>query len=983
MGFICRFLCALVRRFSRALVPYRQARTAAQPFASVVDPSVTPVRTQHNRIVSIVRIGDNCVVACNRALKGATVADLLDRGVEVGAVERLLSHARAGRSSTLVVRGEAGIGKTALLDLGRDSAQSSGFRVESSTGVEAESQFAFAGLHQLCAPLFDRADALPDPQRSALDVAFGRRGGAAPDRFLVGLAALNLLAEVSEERPLLCLVDDAQWLDEASAQVLAFVARRLSAERIALLFAVRDSREGHTDPFAGLPELRLDGLSSTAAQVLLDGAVRTPLDAGVCERIIAEARGNPLALMELPLSLPTTQLAGGFELPGVASIPRRIEESFQRRSSGLPRATQLLVLLAAAEPTGDTALLRRAAECLKIAPEAAEPAEAAGLLEIGTRVRFRHPLVRSAVYQASAPADRRRVHAALAAATDPETNADRRAWHRAQAVLGTDEEAAAELEHSASRALARGGVAAAAAFLHRAADLTPRPADRARRALHAAEAKHEAGASEAALALLAVADDGPLDPLQRARLELLRAQIAFHLRGSDAPRMLLDAAQLLASLDPALSRETYLHAVDAAIIMGGHDVVRVAQAALAAPPAEVPSRPVDLILDALTTTLVSGYGAGVPWLRRALEAFCDGELTEPRPDNQRDPWLRLAGRNAMAILDDDLLYVLANRNVQLARESGALAALPDALRFLSVTCTLMGELTRAGELATEATAISEATGGVQLLHARVILSAWRGDQAQTAELSGITAQNVDHPDDGAEAALSQYALAVLHNGLGNYSSAQEAATRARASQELSLSSAALTLPEYIEACVRNGQMEHALKAMQELAMRANASGTSWALGLAARSRALISSGAAADLHYREAIDHLRLCRMATQLARAHLVYGEWLRREGRRQDAREQLRTAHDLLSEMGAEAFAARAGRELSATGEHPRKRASQRRDELTSQELHIVRLVAAGATSREVGTQLFLSPRTVEAHLRNIFRKLGINSRRQLREI
>lgn len=911
----------------------------------------------------------------------------MGRRAERETVEQLLAQARAGRSGALVVRGEAGIGKTALLEHARGAADPAGFRVESSVGVESETQFAFAGLHQLCAPLLDRTKALPEPQQAALGVAFGLRAGAAPDRFLVGLAALNLLAEVAEEAPLLCLVDDAQWLDQASAQVLAFVARRVAAERVGLVFALRDPVDDDVHPFAGLPELRLDGLGDADAQALLAAAVHTPLDDEVRDRIVAEARGNPLALLELPRSGPPAQLAGGFELPDALSVPRRIEDSFRRRSGSLPAETQLLLLVAAAEPTGEVALLWRAAEQLGIAADAAGPAEAAGLLEIDTRVRFRHPLVRSAVYRARTRPDHRRAHGALAAATDPQLEPDRHAWHRAQAVLGTDEDAAVELERSAGRARARGGFAAAAAFLQRAAELTPEPARRATRALDAAHAKHEAGASEAALELLTVAAAGPLDALQSARLELLRAQIAFYLtRGNEVPGMLLDAAKTVAPLDAALSRETYLHALDAAIITHGRGhgrgMLEVAEAARAAPAPPGPPTPADLLLDGLVTTYTQGYEAGVPGLRRALEAFCDDDPSAGAAgDGDTRRWLWLASRTALTLYDDELIYVLAHRNVRLAREAGAVATLPAALLFLSVLSVLTGEPARATELAAESTAITQATGAVPLRHAQLILAAWRGREAETAEIHAATVQEASARGNGTEVSLAQYAMAVLHNGLGNYAAALDAAERACQSHEPPHTN--LALPELVEVASRAGHPERAAAALQRLSSRAGASGTPWALGLAARSRALVSTGPAAEEHYREAIGLLRGCRMASYVARTHLVYGEWLRREGRRQDAREQLRTAHELLSEMGAEAFAARAARELRATGEHPRKRTAQPTDALTAHELHIARLVATGATSREVGAQLFLSPRTIEAHLRNIFRKLGITSRRQLREL
>jgi DNA-binding CsgD family transcriptional regulator len=908
------------------------------------------------------------------------LTELVGRRADLDVVERLLSEARAGRSGSLTVSGEAGVGKTALLEHARSVAAESGFRVESSIGVLSESQFAFAALHQLCTPLLEHLDALPESQQIALLTAFGQRAGAAPDRFLVGLAVLNLLSEVAEEGPLLCVVDDAHWLDEVSAQVLAFVARRLEAEQLALLLCVRDpTDEGDVRSFDGLPTLRLAGLSERDARQLLASAVPTPLDGAVRDRIVSEARGNPLALLELPRSAPLTRLAGGYELPHELSVPRRIEEMFRYRSRDLPSETQLLLLLAAADPTGDAVVLWRAAEKLGIEPESAAPAEAAGLLEIGNRVRFRHPLVRSAVYNACSKPDRRRVHGALAAATDPLSDPDRRAWHRARAVLGADEEAAADLERSAGRARDRGGLAAAAAFLQQAAELTPEPARRASRALSAAHAKHVAGASHAASELLTIAATGPLDALQIARLELLRAQIAFHLtRDSAAPRMLLDAAQTLAPLDAALARETYLDAFDAALVIGGREAERVAAAAQTAPAAPAPPRPADLLLDGLATTFTAGLEAGAPALRLALESFRVEAAGHRDPEKLGDRWLWLAARNAVGLLDDEIVHVLADSHLQRARENGALATLPAALSFMTSALILTGELERAGELAAESAAISEATGGIQLRDGAVLLAAWRGDQATADRLNDIIQQDLTKPVGSCEVAMADYATAVLHNGLGNYDRAQVAAKRACETDELALTS--VGLPELVEAAVRAGHPRAAARAAEEFGTRALACNTSWALGLAARCRALTSAGTTAEDGYREAIARLKQSSMKGETARAHLLYGEWLRREGRRQDARGQLRTAHVLLSDIGAHAFAERAARELRATGEHPRKRSAERTDALTPHELQIARLVATGATSREVAAQLFLSPRTIEAHLRSIFRKLGITSRRQL---
>jgi DNA-binding CsgD family transcriptional regulator len=904
---------------------------------------------------------------------------LLGRRGERETIERLLTQAKAGRSGTLVIRGEAGIGKTALLRYARDTA--SGFHVEYAVGVESEMEFAYAGLHQLCAPLLDRLGALPDPQHAALGVAFGLRAGDPPDRFLVGLATLSLLAEVAEERPLLCLVDDAQWLDAASAQTLAFVARRVEAERVALVFALRDQSDAH--PLAGLPDLGLGGLGEADARALLAAAIHTKLDERVGDRIVAEARGNPLALLELPRGAEPAEWAGGFGMPDALGVPRRVEESFRRRSSNLPADTQLLLLVASAEPVGDTALFWRAAQQLKIVPDAATPAEAAGLLEIGARVRFSHPLVRSAVYRSAAAPDRRRAHNALAEATDPQVDPDRCAWHRAQAVLGADETVAAELERSAGRARARGGLAAAAAFLERAATLTPAPATRARRALAAADAKHEAGASDAALELLAVAAAGPLDALQCARVELLRAEIAFVLsRSSDVPGMLLDAAKTLTPLDAELARETYLQAIEASLHAGhlghGRGVREAAEAARAAPAASTPPRPVDLLLDGLVTRFTQGYEASVPTLRRVLEAFRGHQFGA---EDRSRRWLWLVNHIAAMLWDDETFYVLAGRHVRLAREAGALATLPGALNELSTVLVHTGELARAAELVAEEQAITQVTGAPPLPHARLILAAWRGRHPETSKLYAAMVRDATARGEGTAIGLAQLALAVLHNGLGNYAAALAAAAPPCEHDELAHSS--IALHELVEAATRAGEPARAAAALERVSPRALASGTPWALGLMARSRALTSTGPAAEDLYIEAIQRLGDCRMATHLARTHLVYGEWLRREGRRQAAREQLRTAHEMLSSMGVEAFAARAARELRATGEQPRKRTAEPADALTAHELNIARLVANGATSKEVGAQLFLSPRTIDAHLRSIFRKLDITSRRQLRHL
>ena len=931
------------------------------------------------------------------------MAEILGRRGERDAVTQLLARARAGHSQVLVVRGEAGIGKSVLLDHALQVATASGFRVQSAAGAESETQFAFAGLHQLCAPLQDHLGALPEPQQIALGVALGQRSGAAPDRFLVALAVLHLLAEVAEEAPLLCLVDDAQWLDPASAQVLAFVARRVAAERMALVFAVRDPSDGDTDSLRDLPELALAGLSETDARKVLTAAVSGPLDELVRDRIVLEARGNPLALLELPRSAPPTKLAGGFELPGAHSVPHRVEVAFEQRASGLPGETQLLLLVAAAEPTGDVALLWRAAEQVGIDRDSATPAEAAGLLEIGTRVRFRHPLVRSAVYRAATAPDQRRAHGALAAVTDPLVDPDRRAWHRGQAVLGTDEDAAAGLERSADRARARGGLAASAAFMKRAVELTPEPAVRAARALEAALTAHEAGAFEAALELLTLAAAGPLDELGGARLALLRAQLGLYItRDSDGLRTLLDGAARLAPLDPPRSRETYLQALDLISLRGGlgdgRGLLDVVEAARAAPPPLGAPGPADLLLDGFVTTHTRGFAAGAPRLHQAVAAYralaLEAEnVRDGDPGRLRLPPAGGAGplegvledgrwpRMALALFDDEAFFLLTDRAVRLARESGALMTLYVVLLLQVVAKALGGRLAHATELADEQAAIARVIGAVPLRQGWLLLAALRGDEAEFAELYEACVREATDHGDFTEASEAHLFQAILQNSLGNYRAALDAAERVVAIGDPWKTTT--VLPHLVEAASRADQPERAAAATEEFSARANAMGTQWALGLAARCRALTRVGPDAEGHYLEAIERLSRCRVVIELARAHQVYGEWLRREGRRQEARDQLRTAHQLLSDMGAVAAAERAARELRATGEHPRGRTTQDTDRLTAQELHIARLVATGATSREVASQLFLSPRTIEAHLRNIFRKLGITSRRQLREL
>ncbi|HEY1568674.1 MAG TPA: AAA family ATPase, partial [Solirubrobacteraceae bacterium] len=902
---------------------------------------------------------------------------LLGRRSECAALDQLVASMHAGLSRALVLRGDAGAGKSALLEYLAQHA--SGCEIARVAGVETEMELAYAGLHQLCAPLLDRLERLPGPQRDALGVAFGLRHGDAPDRFLVGLAVLSLLADAAEERPLVCIVDDAQWLDAASARALTFVARRLGAESVGLVFAVREL--GRERTFEGLPELVVGGLNDDEARALLATVLTGPLDERVRDRIVAETRGNPLALLWLPRGWTPAELAGGFGLADApAALAGRIEESFLARLAPLPPATRLLLLVAAEEPVGDPVLVWRASAELGIGPDAAAPAAAAGLLDFGTQVRFSHPLVRSAVKRAAAAQERQCVHRALGQATDADLDPDRRAWHRAHATAGLDEDVAAELERSAGRARARGGLAAGAAFHERAVALTPDPRRRAQRALVAARAKHQAGADDAALRLLAVAGAGPLDELEQARAELLQAQITFATtRGRDAPPLLLQAAKRLEPLDPRLARETYLEAFAAALsadrLASGAGAREVATAVLAAA-WEPSTRACDLLLDGLARVTCEGYAAGAPALKVALRAFRDARIAE----DEELRWLWLAGRIARALADDQAWDELTARHLELARRAGAFSALPVALTDRVLIELFLGNVGTAMSLAAESDAVIEATGSHLTLRTSIVLANWRGRDAEAEALIKARRQDVLRRGEGLWLSATDWGSAIRYNGLGRYEEALAVAERAVEAAR-GLGPPILLLAELIEGAVRSGQSARATGPLAQLAEIAHAAGTDWALGTHARTAAMLAEGAAVERLYREAIERLAHVKTRATLARAHLLYGEWLRREHRRVDAREHLRIAHAMLSDIGMEAFAERARRELLATGETVRKRTVETLDDLTPQETQVARLAADGQTNSEIGAQLFLSPRTVEWHLTKMFGKLGISSRKELR--
>ncbi|HKC29845.1 MAG TPA: LuxR C-terminal-related transcriptional regulator [Jatrophihabitans sp.] len=905
---------------------------------------------------------------------GAQARRLLGRQRERAVLDRLLDSARDGRGAVVAVHGEPGVGKTALLTYAVEAAVD--FRVLQAAGAEGEMALDFSALQQFCSPILENLHRLPGPQRDALQVAFGLRAGQAPAPFLVGLAVLGLLSEAAEQQPLLCLLDDAQWLDDASGRALPFVARRLLAERIALVFAAREPIES----LAGFAQLHVGPLGRRDARALLDSVLPGRLDERVMERIVAEARGNPLALLELPRGLTPGQLAGGFGLPAALPLFTGIEQSFMRRLARLPRYARRLLLVAAAEPLGDPALLWRAAKQLRISETAADAVESEGLLTLDGAVAFRHPLVRSAVYGAAEPNERREVHRALADASDPQIDPDRRAWHRAQATSAPDEQVASELEQSAARAQARGGYAAAAAFLERSVALTVDPARRAARALRAAETNRLAGALDAALGLATLAEQGPLDDLQRAQVDVVLGRIAFAgNRGNDASPLMLKAASRLEQVDPKLARETYLDALTAALFAGrlatDANAQVVAAAACAAPRADEAERASDRLLEGLALLITDGFKSGTPVLKQAISAF---RADDVRADEQLR-WSWLAGAAAGFIWDHESWDVLTTRAEQLARDVGALTVLPITLSTRAGLSLFAGEVAQAAFLVDQVQIVTGASDNQRLPNAALTVAAFRGEEREARQLIEAMTKDSLARGEGLAVAVAQWATAVLCNGLGQYDNAYRAAMEALKDPNDLWYSGWATV-ELVEAASRTGNTEHARPALKHLAESTDASGTDWALAVQARCRALLSDTEEAETLYREAIERLLPTRLRLDLARTRLVYGEWLRRQSRRVDARKELRIAYEMFTDFGMEAFSGRARVELRATGERARSRTVDTLGQLTPQEEQISRLVAQGRTNREIAAQLFISPSTVEYHLHKAFRKLGAKSRAQL---
>jgi DNA-binding CsgD family transcriptional regulator len=917
-------------------------------------------------------------LARSRATVGCVHGSLFGREDERRAIDEVLGAAHDGLSGALVLRGDAGMGKTTLLDYAIESAGD--VRVVRVSGVESESEFGYGALHRLLQPFLGSLDALPPLQRDALGCAFGLVVGSAPDRFIVGLAALSLLADAAAPQPLLCAVDDAQWLDKESLDALAFIGRRLHADRIALLFAVRASATVHA-PFDGLTTVEVGPLTDESAHELLAAVVEGSVDGRVAETILEETRGCPLAVVELASSLSTEQLVGGALLPEPLPIGSRLEGHFLRQVSALPQDTQMLLLIAAAEPCGDAVLLWRAADCFGIASAAADAALEQGLLLISTRVEFRHPLIRSAVYGGADASTRRDIHRSLAAVTDREP--EQRAWHLAAAAVGPDEDVAKELERCAVDARNRGRYAAEAAFLSRAAELTPNRDDRAVRLLSAAQSHVIAGAPHVAETLLAQARPRPTCQILQAQAQRLDAALHAFSLPNEVPLALLSAARALETLDVRLARETYAEALEACLVASqlakGTNVVEVGRAALAAPAsADAAPTTADLLLEGFATRFAVGYGEAVPVLRRAVAALAESDVGSFGFSRSGT----LGASAAAELWDAEGYGALLRRLEPVERARGALDSLRITLGCLGHYEMWAGRFNVAESYHSEASELARALGAHPAVWdlLKVELFAWQGRDAETrTAVDLLTGPLAQAAGAGVAVNLARYALTILELAQGHYENAFRSAWPLYEQDFPPQGTQALA--EIVEAGVRAGHRCEAAAAFDRLAERASASGTPWALGLLARSQALVAGDGDAESRFRESIARLATTTVRTDLARAHLLYGEWLRRQRRRQAARTELRAAHEMFTAMGAQAFAERARLELAATGERARQRSVDTLSELTPQESQVARLASDGATNRDIAAAMFISATTVEYHLSKVYRKLGIRSRGYLR--
>ena len=937
---------------------------------------------------------------------GSEPHPLVGRAEECQALDCLLVAARHRSSGAVVLRGEAGVGKTALLE--HVTRTAGDMRFVQVTGTQSEQGFDFAALHQLLVPFLGALKRLPEPQREALGSAFGLVGGTPTDRFLVGIAALTMITEAALEQPVLCVIDDAQWLDKASTDALGFVARRLSAVPVAMLFAIRE--EEQQPALDGLAELRLTGLSDEASRDLLASAAgpARPVDQGVARRISAATSGHPLALIELGRRLSAAELEGTLPLPEPLPLPESLASAFLRRAAAFPPAARTLLLLAAVEPSGEPGLLWRAAQRLGVRADAADTPGFERVLRLDAVMSFLHPLLRSAIYYGAAASERRRAHLALADASAAGCDPDRRAWHLAAAASGADEEIADELSRSADRARSRRDWSGCAAFLERAATLTPERAKRAARMLAAAEARLNAGDPRVAAALSERAGPHLDNPLARARARRLQGTVRAVLgKPAEACPILLDAARALQPLHPEQAWDTLLEAFEAALGAGGFatgaGIAEVLQAVRAAPRREGARESIaGLALDGFAALAEHNDKAGIACLRRAI-AVATAQLapdsdpgSHPASDGGTSPggvpsgeaseqlrFVFIAPLAAYELLDDAALHASCTRAVAQARSQGSPADLASTLGLLSYSEALAGRFAAAEAATSEARELTAATGVAADLRTSIgelAVQAWRGRESAARSLADDRSREATQTGYGFVIGFTAIALTVLELGVGDY---QAALRHARNGLREGMPAEIELLPELIEAAARCDEADEAAAALDKFAVRAQAAGTHWALGLLLRSRALLAPDGDAEELYRGAIAHLGRSRITPQLGRTHLVYGEWLRRQHRRRDARAALYSACDILDSIGAEAFAGRARVELLATGEHVRKRGAAPATELTPQELRIAGLASAGASNREIASQLFISANTVAYHLRKVFRKLEVTNRAALARV
>lgn len=898
---------------------------------------------------------------------------LLDRQAERAAIDQVLDRVRSGFSGTLLLRGGPGVGKTTLLWYAMQAAQD--MRISTITGVESEISMGYAGLHQLLLPFLPLLDALPPPQRRALRVAFGQEPGSPPERFLVGLATLTLLSRAAAGQPLLCVVDDIHWLDPESMHVLAFVARRLYADRAGFIGA--NNELVPVQAGEGLPTITVDGLPDDAARELLSSVTGGALSAHAVDRVLAETRNNPLALVELGTAYTDHEISGRAALPEPLPLGQRLQQHFLRIVRGMPSDAQEFTLLAAADQEGERDHLWRAATRAGIDPDAASSETAwAGVLEFsGNSVRFRTPLLRSAVYHGANAAQRRRAHHMLGETCDSEL----RSWHLASAAILPDEELAADLQRTAERAAARGGYAGRAALLRRSATLTPQDGRRAEREVALAEAMLMAGDPAGAQTVLDVAAPRLTTAPARGKAERLGGAIRFAQGdAAAAARSLASAAHAFAD-DDRLARDTMLGALEAAVWSGPVLAREIAVQARAFPPVSGPSASVsDLLLEGYSARFTLGYEACVQPFRAAVTAL----LADDADPAVALRWFPLGTAAAVSLWDDKATSDLSHRWVNTARAAGAFSSLPVALAFQAVSDAMTGKFREADtSWATMLELLTDSHGlGVLGVNSRSngVLLAYRGNLTEARENGLAQVRESTDRGQGWWADIGRYIAAMADLFGGNYAAATSSALTVFEND--SVCTTVWTLPELIEAAFRAGERGVADTAYETLSGRALAAGTPWALGLRARCAALLAEGADAEDAYRESISHLERSQMAVDLARAHLLYGQWLRRAKRHRGARTELRTAHDMFDRMGAERFADLAAAELRAAGEHTGPRTQQTAIHLTPQESRIADLVVAGASNGEIAAQLFLSPSTVDYHLRKVFRKLNVTSRTQL---